>query len=52
MEKIKNFGQKYIKGELVNLDSASIEYLEKKITEIELEEKNIKNDIFNILELC
>lgn len=50
MENIKNLGEVYIKGEIINLNSASIENLESKIQEIESEEKNIKNQIFNILE--
>lgn len=51
MESIKNLGETYVKGEIINLRAASINSLEDKIDEIEVEEKNIKNEIFSILEL-
>ena len=46
----KNLGEVYVKGEIINLNTISIESLESKVQEIESEEKNIKNKIFGILE--
>ena len=46
----KNLGEVYVKGEIINLNTISIESLESKAQEIEVEEKNIKNKIFGILE--
>lgn len=50
MESVTKLGEVYIKGEVINLNSVSIDLLENQIEKIEAEEKNIKNQIFNILE--
>ena len=50
MVKIKNLGEVYIRGEIINLNTASPDNLENKIQELEIEEKNIKSQIFSILE--
>ncbi|MGN1299076.1 MAG: hypothetical protein ACI4UE_03740 [Candidatus Scatovivens sp.] len=50
MESVNKLGDIYIKGELINLKSTPIKTLNDKIAEIELEEKNLKNEIFAILE--
>lgn len=50
MENIKNLGEVYFKEEIINLQTTSINNLENKIQELELEEKNIKTQVLNILE--
>ena len=50
MKKVRNLGEVYMNGEIINLNTTPIEILESKAQEIEFEEKNIKNQIFNILE--
>lgn len=50
MEYIKNLGEVYINGEIINLNTDSIDNLENKVQDLEIEEKNIKNQIFSILE--
>lgn len=50
MEDIKNLGEVFINGEIINLKTASIDDLENKAQQLEIEEKSIKNQIFSILE--
>lgn len=50
MEDIKNLGEVYINGEIINLNTASIDNLENKVQDSEMEEKKLKNQIFSILE--
>ena len=50
MEISKNLEEIFYKGELINLKKTSIEDLEKMAKEIDSEQKDIKNYIFDILE--
>lgn len=50
MKNIKNLGEININGEIINLNKISTDNLENKVQELEIEEKNIKNQIFSILE--
>lgn len=50
MKNIQNFGEVYINGEIINLNTNLIDDLENKAQQSEIEEKNIKNQMFSILE--
>ena len=50
MEISKNLEEIFYRGELINLKKTSIEDLEKMAKEIDSEQKDIKNYIFDILE--
>ena len=50
MENLKNLGEIYVNGSIINLNKASIEDLEHSVQNLEIEEKKVKNQIFSILE--
>lgn len=50
MENITSLGEMYINGSFVDLKKMPIMELEKKVEEVSIEQKNIKNSIMNMIE--
>lgn len=50
MENINNLNDIFFEGGLINLKSTSIENLEKKLQEIEIKQKDIKDSIFSVID--
>lgn len=49
-ENIKELGEIFCKGKILNLEKESLEKLENISQELKKDKKNIKNQIFNLLE--
>ena len=49
-ENIKELGEIFYKGNIINLEKESLEKLENISQELKNDKKNIKNQIFNLLE--
>ena len=50
MEKTNNFGEIFANGQIINLKNASTQELTKILEDINMEQTNIKQSIFNIIE--
>lgn len=50
MENTKNLGEVFVNGQIVNLKGASTQELEKVLEDINMEQTNIKQSIFNMIE--
>lgn len=50
MENTNNFGEIFSNGQIINLKNASTQELSKILEDINMEQTNIKQSIFNIIE--
>ena len=50
MENTNNFGEIFANGQIINLKNASTQELTKILEDINMEQTNIKQSIFNIIE--
>ncbi len=50
MENTKKLGEVFVNGKIINLAGASTQELEKVLEDINMEQSNIKQSIFNMIE--